>query len=152
MHLIYIFEHCNTFHVCDVWIKNTGQLPGIWSSRRASKRLVVAISRWCGCTSPSNSPSRLIFSASFSYFFFIFNIPRYTLPDFPSVFIKISPLASLPLLFSCHFSLPDFLAIFILLLSSQQQLQVHAWTRTITAIRRTAVRETRLLPSWLDPS
>ena len=148
MHLIYIFEHCNTFHVCDVWIKNTGQLPGIWSSRRASKRLVVAISRWCGCTSPSNSPSRLIFSVPFSYFLFIFNLPRCTLPDF----LYVSSLASLIFLSCCHFSLPDFLAIFILLLSSQQQLQVHAWTRTITAIRRTAVRETRLLPSWLDPS
>ena len=43
--------------------------------------------------------SCLIFFAPFSYFLFIFSLPRCTLPDFPSV---ISSLASLPFLPCCH--------------------------------------------------
>ena len=52
-------------------------------------------------TSPPNSNtggSRLIFSVLYSYFIFIFYLPRCTLPDFPSV----SSLASLPFLSCCH--------------------------------------------------
>ena len=51
--------------------------------------------------SPPNSntgDARLIFSVLFSYFLFIFNRYRCTLPDFPSVSSKVS----LPFLPRCH--------------------------------------------------
>ena len=52
-------------------------------------------------TSPPNSNtsgSRLIISVPFSYFLFIYYLPRCTLPDFTSV----STLASVPFLACCH--------------------------------------------------
>ena len=54
-----------------------------------------------GVTSLPNSNtggSSLIFSVPFSYFLFIFYLPRWILPDFPSV----SSLASLPFLPCCY--------------------------------------------------
>ena len=45
-----------------------------------------------------NTDGSLIFSVSFSYFLFTFYLPRYTLPDFSSIF----SLASLPFL-SCWY-------------------------------------------------
>ena len=54
-------------------------------------------------TSPPNSNtdgSRLIFSIPFSYFLFVFYLPRCTIPDFPSV----SSLAFLPFLPCCHYN------------------------------------------------
>ena len=47
---------------------------------------------------PTTGGSRLFFSVPFSYFLFIFYLPRCTLPDFPS----FSSLASLLLLSYCH--------------------------------------------------
>ena len=66
-------------------------------------------------TSPLNSitdGSRLTFSVIFSYFLFIFYLPRCTLPDFPSV----SSLASLPFLPCCHLTTSSILYLIIQLI------------------------------------
>ena len=60
---------------------------------------IVCVFPFCKHPNWNTGGSRLIFSAPFSYFLFIFYLPRiYLLPDFPSV----SSLASLPFLPCCH--------------------------------------------------
>ena len=59
----------------------------------------IKVSRKPGNKQQENADvSRFISSVSFSYFLFIYNLPRCILPDFPYV----SSLAFLPLLSCCH--------------------------------------------------
>ena len=54
VHLIrYICKHCNTTHVFLSFNNKTGQLSGIWSSRRAINHLIAAIQRPWRCLSNS---------------------------------------------------------------------------------------------------